>query len=239
MPLLQELPPGREGIVLAWSSAKAVIMGVALLTYSYIGAIGAAAFGAATQGDIMLNRLVCNQTGAAALVIAVLVYIASCIPPLIVSMRCYIDFMVAGPGAGYHPQRFYATTLAIVFAPMLVAMADAGASRAAFAVTGATGVCIVCYVIPVVVHTLLRREGECHGVAWGAQDPLRCSDTHESLLPGVDRVEVGGHDAGADTRHPARPHVFSVVEDVLPWAVLVMGCAFSGLALKGVLLGFG
>ena len=239
MPLLQELPPGQEGIDVAWSSVKLVIMVIALFGYSYIGIMGAAAFGAHTEGDIMMNKLIGNRAGAAVLAVAVLVYIASCIPPLIVSMRCYIDFMVAGPNAGYQFPRFFIQTVLIVFLPMCVAMFDAGASRAAFAVTGSTGVCIVCYIIPVVVHASLRRETRKAVLGAARADGIMvagngvCSDLLDPLL-------VVSEDAACllERRETSSAEIcFSWVDDVLPWVVLLMGCVFSALALKGVLFG--
>ena len=57
MPMLREMPPGAKGVGIMSDAVTVVIMGVALVTYSYVGAMGAAAFGKGTAGDVMMNHL--------------------------------------------------------------------------------------------------------------------------------------------------------------------------------------
>jgi solute carrier family 38 (sodium-coupled neutral amino acid transporter), member 11 len=101
MPMLQELPAGGEGVRILKDSATLTILGVAFFTFSYVGVMGAAAFGQNTAGDIMMNDLIPAALPSLAFSMAMLVYLSSCIPPLVLSLRCYLDFMIAGPRAPF------------------------------------------------------------------------------------------------------------------------------------------
>lgn len=101
MPMLQELPAGRKGVQIMTDSIQFVIMVVALGTFSFIGVMGAAAFGEATEGDIMMNKLIPARVPALIFSLAMLVYLSSCIPPIVLSLRCYLDYMLVGPRAQF------------------------------------------------------------------------------------------------------------------------------------------
>ena len=106
MPMLQELPPGRQGVKIMTDSLNFVIMVVALGTFSFVGVMGAAAFGEATEGDIMRNKLIPARLPALMFSVAMLVYLSSCIPPIVLSLRCYMDYMLAGPRAPFQCDSF-------------------------------------------------------------------------------------------------------------------------------------
>lgn len=101
MPMLQELPPGRQGVKIMTDSLNFVIMVVALGTFSFVGVMGAAAFGEDTEGDIMRNKLIPARVPALMFSVAMLVYLSSCIPPIVLSLRCYLDYMIVGPRAPF------------------------------------------------------------------------------------------------------------------------------------------
>ena len=101
MPMLSEMPPGPVGVRILSDSVTLVIMGVAFVTISFLGAMGAAAFGDDTQGDIMMNQLLPPGLPSLLFALAMLLYLASCIPPIVLSLRCYLDFIIAGPRASF------------------------------------------------------------------------------------------------------------------------------------------
>jgi solute carrier family 38 (sodium-coupled neutral amino acid transporter), member 11 len=101
MPMLQELPPGRKGVKIMRDSLNFVIMVVAMGVFTYIGVMGAAAFGDATMGDIMRNKLIPARVPSLMFALTMLVYLSSCIPPIVLSLRCYLEYMLVGPGAAF------------------------------------------------------------------------------------------------------------------------------------------
>lgn len=101
MPMLTEMPAGPRGVRILSDSVTIVIMGVAFVTISGLAAMGAAAFGADTQGDILMNQLLQGKAASLLLALVMLLYLASCIPPIVLSLRCYLDFIIAGPRAGF------------------------------------------------------------------------------------------------------------------------------------------
>ena len=234
MPMLQEMPAGKTGVRIMSESVQFVILVVALGTYSYIGAMGAAAFGAETQGDIMMNDLVHTHNADLAFVIAMLVYLASCIPPLVISLRSYLAFILAGPRAPLSRRRFLALTVSIIALPLALVWRDPSMSETAFSLTGATGVCIVCYVIPVIVH--LRLLFRLHAGDGGAQEPLAGGDAERRA--GRGDVESGDL-RGDNVAYAPKPSSATawVVQVAWPLLVLVVGCMLSGLALYTALYG--
>ena len=225
---------GKPGVGIMSDSVQFVILVVALGTYSYIGAMGAAAFGAETQGDIMMNDLVHTHNADLAFVIAMLVYLASCIPPLVISLRSYLAFILAGPRAPLSRRRFLALTVSIIALPLALVWRDPSMSETAFSLTGATGVCIVCYVIPVIVH--LRLLFRLHAGDGGAQEPLAGGDAERRA--GRGDVESGDL-RGDNVAYAPKPSSATawVVQVAWPLLVLVVGCMLSGLALYTALYG--
>ena len=61
-----------------------------------------------------------------------------------------------GEDAPFSRKRDYALSCTIVFGALGVALAVPGFAEKIFAVTGATAVAMVCYVIPVLIHLRLR-----------------------------------------------------------------------------------
>ena len=61
-----------------------------------------------------------------------------------------------GENAAFSRKRDYSLSCAIVFSALGVALAVPSFAEKIFAVTGATAVAMVCYVIPVVIHLRLH-----------------------------------------------------------------------------------
>lgn len=233
MPMLAELPPGRVGLRIMSDSIKLVILGFSFAFISYIAVMGAAAFGRNTQGDIMLNRLLDARWARGAFAAAMLTYLSAGIPPLVLSLRSYLDFIIAGPRAPYRARRFHALTLGIVAFPLLLTWRNPRISQQAFAFTGATGVCVVCYVVPVLAHFQLmyRKKAPPDVQLEGSQSTIE-----RPLLPGD---AAGWHGAGQRELDRDEPVYVSPPGSVwgclryllLPVAVLVQGCVLSVVAV--------
>jgi hypothetical protein len=173
----------------------------------------------------MLNTLLASPVAATALVIAVLVYLASCIPPLILSLRSYLDFALVGPRAGFNWNRFLMLTSLIIAIPLSLAWHDPGLSETAFALTGATGVCLVCYIIPVIAHFRLMFAR--------ADAPLQVSSDDAALvdvLNTVPRLNPGELSAGQYLGPPVSPRQW-LLHVVRPLGVVTLGVVLSGMAV--------
>ena len=161
---------------------------------------------------------------------------------------------VAGPHAPFNLPRFLALTLALTCLPLTLAWQNPSLAEKAFSLTGATGVCIVCYVIPIIAHFTLMLRGK--EAVYEVPAAIREAE-HEPLLhvQAGDREAVAQGDAstaafvqpghGLITIAPgeeedavaasymsmpttARGLLFHVV---FPLIVLALGCGLSGLAL--------
>jgi hypothetical protein len=124
--------------------------------------------------------------------------------------------------------------------------------RQIFAMTGATAVCLVCYIIPVSLHLKLRQKhaGDVLGSADRRTDPI-LSWGHEAAGQagsGLEEALLGCGDGGAGpTTAPAGgrrvgvswPQCREVVREVaVPLVVAALGVAFSCAALLPLLKGF-
>jgi solute carrier family 38 (sodium-coupled neutral amino acid transporter), member 11 len=236
MPMLAELPAGPAGVRIMSESVTLVVLGFALVIISYIAAMGAAAFGRDTQGDIMLNHLLDQRWARVAFTAAMLVYLSSCIPPLVLSLRSYLDFILAGPRAPYRARRFHTLTLSIVMFPLVLAWREPRISQQTFAFTGATGVCVVCYVVPVLTHFRLmyRQKAELPSVP---QSEAIDSTVNLPLLSGSRHRSDGGQAASEWVYASPPTDVRGWLQNVaVPVAVLVIGSVLSGIAVCNALL---
>lgn len=263
MPMLSELPAGEPGVRIMQRGVDVVVVGVALVVYTALGAMGAlslshrrrsssrcqrsarmriemaqhklnshaltcvgcragaAAFGADTRGDIMLNQLLTSPFAAAALSISVLVYLSSCIPPLILSLRSYIGFALAGPRAAFDWTRHVSLTAGIIAVPFALAWHNPAMAEVALALTGATGVCVVCYVIPVVAHLRLLHNPV--PVPPGAEEEA-------GLLDQPSIARAAGATTGIYDKQPLSRGQW-LLHVVRPVVVLLLGVGLSGLAI--------
>ncbi|KAK9809814.1 hypothetical protein WJX73_009477 [Symbiochloris irregularis] len=157
MPLLHEMPSGQLGIALTERAVYIVVMGVAISVYGIMGFAAAARYGQATQGNVLVNTWLGGP--AEGLLDAVMaIYLSISIPPMQMSLRYTLDCLVAGEAAPPSTRRQILETVLIVLGSLSVALVFPSAAEKIFAVTGATAVCLVCYLLPVVIHLLLRTD---------------------------------------------------------------------------------
>lgn len=132
-------------------------------------------------------------------------------------------------------------TIAITVSTLLVALIFPAYAEKIFAVTGATAVCIVCYVIPVGLHLKLQSLEQSQ---LPALDLIQQEDreVHALLLPDGEQDTYDVHvalsnsqqDAQADTaQHSSRLSEFwrTTQQIVLPVLVVVVGVSLSLAAL--------
>ncbi|KAK9817843.1 hypothetical protein WJX72_002950 [[Myrmecia] bisecta] len=151
MPLLHEMPAGDLGVQLTSTAVRIVVPGVALAVYCVLGVFAAARFGLDTQGDMLLNSWVGGKWEGV-VDLAMTVYLSISIPPMQMSLRYTVDCMLAGEDALYNRKRHICETVGILVPCLMVAMVFPAYAEKIFAITGATAVCLVCYVIPVAIH---------------------------------------------------------------------------------------
>ena len=138
------------------------------------------------------------------------------------SLRFTLTEWVAGENAQPSRPRQLTETCCSVLVLLAVALLFPTASEKIFAVTGATAVCLVVYVVPVVIHLLLhikhpssRPEG---------------SGAEEHLLQ--DGQAAAGGQFGALKQRRWGAELLGWLEDVvIPSAVLIVGVGFSFAAL--------
>ena len=106
-----------------------------------------------------------------------------------------------------------------MLASLALALLFPTASEKVFAITGASAVCIVCYVVPVLVHLLLRR-----GAIEAGQEGLQQQDGVQMLLLGQG-VQV------KQRQQQAWGAAAWLSEVIVPCGVLLLGVGFSLAAL--------
>lgn len=139
--------------------------------------------------------------------------------------------------------RFVSLTVAIVAFPVALAWGNPSLSEKAFALTGATGVCIVCYIIPIVTHFLLlfpRKSrtwsAPAGAVQNGSEDPVPEGTEAHCLLQdeALTSDDPYGRSSFLAGRHyMKRPQTFcEICEQVtVPTIVLAIGVGLSALSL--------
>ena len=156
--------------------ATHVTMALALVVYALLGVCGVVAFGGATSEDILLNF-----TGPAGIVLdaSMVLYLAVCFAPTCHALRRVIYGLWDGPAASCLAAAASALRLdsessrsrsatrvdwTVHFRRVAVLnVASAGValfvprSETLFAITGAVGVSVVCYLFPLVLHMRLVR----------------------------------------------------------------------------------
>lgn len=145
-------------------------------------------------------------------------------------------------------QRFLALTVVIVAVPISLAWSNPSLSKSAFALTGATGVCLVCYIIPIVVHFLLLFPRKPAATSASASTPQNGSaDSPESSAAARFLLEEDVEEDSNPTLMTASKQYSPTPETLWGWAgqagvpviVLVIGCGLSGLALFSSLKAWG
>lgn len=218
MPLLHEMPAGRLGVTLTASAVDIVVLGVATTVYGIIGIFGAARYGHETQGDCLVNSWLGGKADGV-LDAAMAVYLAISIPPMQLSLRYTLDCLIAGEGAQWSRQRQVLETVGIIGACLGTAALFPSYAEKIFAVTGATAVCLVCCVLPVLIHLRLTWKG--------AAPPATVApaeiDAAQPLLSGLDQHTADQQKEGSRWQW--------CQQVLLPILVALLGTVLSGAAL--------
>eukprot|EP01023_Acetabularia_acetabulum_P000592 TRINITY_DN10247_c0_g1_i6.p2 TRINITY_DN10247_c0_g1~~TRINITY_DN10247_c0_g1_i6.p2 ORF type:complete len:471 (-),score=45.51 TRINITY_DN10247_c0_g1_i6:2072-3484(-) len=152
LPLYAEMPRGAAGLQITIKAVHYAVLCVATLVYSLIGIFGAAAFGSKTAGDILINQLFEGKLAMAVIEFLILIYLAVSLPPVLLALRCTVETLFVGADAPFSLRRFLLETFGIFGVSLGVTCFFSGYAEKFFAFTGATGVCLVCYVIPFIIH---------------------------------------------------------------------------------------
>lgn len=236
MPLLHDMPPGPTGLAITSTAVKIVIIGVACVMYGTMGIFGAARFGQATEGDCLVNTWLGGRREGW-IDLAMALYLSISIPPMQISLRYTLDSLIAGEDAPFQLKRHMAETTGIIVSSLLVALIFPAYAEKIFAITGATAVCIVCYVIPVGLH-LKMRANEKLGSPLLSQIQQEENEVQALLLPdgaGQDaevRLSVSPSQERRLQSDSIRNQCWqTTVQVILPVAVVLVGVSLSLAAL--------
>jgi amino acid permease len=183
LPMLRSLPPGPLGARVLERATHLTYL-VITLVYLIVGAAGLLLFGRDTPQDVLQGF---GGAGGALVATLVSLYLAASFAPIAVPLRESVVRLwlgvsrARGPPMGsiallaelshrveLAPVPNAIVTSAIIGLVYLVALLLPDASAALFALTGATGVCMVAYVLPVWTHLAgMRRAGRVRASAGG------------------------------------------------------------------------
>ncbi len=150
LPLLSEMPPGEDGLKITCKALRHVTLGIAFVVYMALGLFAGMRYGHNTKGDILLNRWLPEEYEPI-LEILIAMYIAVSVCPIVIAMRyLVVDFPLVPRRMGY-----VATTSVCVYVPMVVVGFFPQESQLFFSISGATAVCLIAYVFPVLIHLSL------------------------------------------------------------------------------------
>lgn len=90
LPLMAEMPHGAAGVRLMATATQVVTCGIASVTYLVIGVFGAATYGAATEGDVLVNRLLPGAWDGA-FDAAMALYLSLSVVPIVLTLRLQLD----------------------------------------------------------------------------------------------------------------------------------------------------
>lgn len=185
LPLLSELPEGPRSVDLMCSAVQIVTLLVAFCVYAVVGIFAAARWGLETEGDCMVNSWLPGRW-AGVLDFGMAVYLSISMAPMAITMRYIMESMTAG--GELIPRTRAKDALNTIFgigSATAVAVAWPRQAEKLFALTGATAVSLVSYVLPVLVHFRLYFR------------PRR----HLRLLPIEEEQYLGGMEHRDPTRH--------------------------------------
>ena len=154
-----------------------------------------------------------------------------------ISLRYTLNSLIAGEDAPFQLKRHMAETTGIIVSSLVVALMFPAYAEKIFAITGATAVCIVCYVIPVGLH-LKMRANEKLGSPLLSQIEQEENEVQALLLPDgdVQNVETQLSVSPNQERQQRSDSTLSqfwqtTVQVVLPVVVVLVGVSLSLAAL--------
>ncbi|KAG0591516.1 hypothetical protein KC19_1G180400 [Ceratodon purpureus] len=155
MPLLEEMPAGQLGVKLTSYSTRVVVLVNSFVIYGLTGFFGAAMYGTSTESNILVNQWLGGGVAQGILNLSMTFYLAMALPMLEFPTRHTIDGWIPERWATNKRLRHLVVMTTIVVFCLVIAVAWPASSGYILVVTGATGVCMVSYIIPVVNHLLL------------------------------------------------------------------------------------
>ncbi|PSC70040.1 Amino acid transporter isoform A [Micractinium conductrix] len=166
MPMLSEMPrvssdAARESARALHRASTIVILGTSGMYYWVTGFFGASMYGATDVSDNLLGNTWLPGAGTFVLNLIVTIYLSISIPPIFQATNHTVDSWLRGLfprnyGGLTRPwvQRFIVNLITILTC-LGVALGVPGESATVLSVTGATGVAMCSYVLPVVFHFCL------------------------------------------------------------------------------------
>eukprot|EP00887_Chlorella_sp_A99_P003836 scaffold11.g3836.t1 len=191
LPMLREMPIGQLGVDLTARATQIVTCVVAYAVYAVVGVSAAARYGLRTEGDVLVNAWLPGRWDGA-LDALVALYLSISMAPMAMTLRYQLDSLFFGEDAPHQWRRELWLTALCLLSSLAVALAWPTKAQQIFSVTGASGVCLVCYVIPVVIHLRLFFSG---GAAAAAR-------RRRGLHAGSRRARRGGGAAAAAAAPP-------------------------------------
>ncbi|KAJ7298881.1 hypothetical protein O6H91_11G105900 [Diphasiastrum complanatum] len=162
MPLYSEMPSGKVGVKLTSYTVRIVILGTSFFIYSSAGFFGAAYYGQDTQSNILQNQWLGGGVPQGILNLAMSLYLAAANPMVEFPTRHTINGWIPGDKEKYRFLRHIFETALILTFSTVIAVLWPNSSGKVLTVTGATGVCMVSYLIPIVNHlALFFRRAKC------------------------------------------------------------------------------
>lgn len=194
MPIIREMPEGRAGRNALTAAVHTSLLGSSLVFYALTGFFGAALYGSGTAGNVMLNDLAGTSTlGCIVLYGAMLLYLAAGAAACQYPLRTSLDHMLVGEHVPMTKARSVLINAVTLLVSLLLALLTPGGAEKVYAVVGASGVCIVCYVLPVCIHMKLlyvRRQQQQRLKRMSQEPSSPCATVHVTAAYGPDALDA-------------------------------------------------
>ena len=252
LPLLRSLPAGDIGAQVL-IKALHVTFAFTACAYLIVGLGGLAVFGAGHVPQDLMQGFKGQFAGFLSGLFSL--YLCLCFPPILVPLREILVRLLRRQGLHPTPRRRRTAdastvtlppvqnallTALLVGAALCVALLLSDASSTLFALTGATGVCCVSYILPIYAYWSLD-EAEGGVLRRSLSNTSLPTGTSASYGQGLGGVTQGAHGAGSPLgrwlAYATRHWKTWILERAWPAAVLVLGSVVSILTLAGVLGG--
>lgn len=154
MAMVQEMPDGVYGMRILGYATSASIFGPGVIIYGMLGFFGAAAYGADTEGNVLNNKWG-NKYVQVCLNLAIAMYLALSLPAVVYPTRMAMNQWLPGR-KDRHKLLRKAILITIILGFMVtIAMLWPDQSATFLTITGATGVLLTSYLLPVINHFML------------------------------------------------------------------------------------
>lgn len=239
MPYLLEVPSGKVGIsILKWAT-RIVVLGISFVIYAIIGLFGAARYGAQTSDNILENKWMGGGIGQGILNLSIYLYLALSVP--------MIEFPIRHTVSCWFPEtkksllRRLSVSAVIMLLSLLLALIFPNNSGNVLVVTGAVGVCIVSYLVPITNHfCLLFKRIKVQGNVQVQQNSFGTSNLarggDDEMLEDGTKMNLNNVSPIVSYRLKRKDGVLNMINEifweyVLPILVIVIGLFCSIMAL--------